>query len=167
MCFWFIAWSAFLMQIRKIKKNVLWIHRRFYWCTGHWILIRFAIVQCSINIVRYIQMSYFLMLVMIRKSQITTALTTLLSIFVLRLFCLWAIDWINQNEQGWFSTPYIMSNHVFSDFQQYLSLDSVSHPAMLRMDAASLNWAALKGESGGVASIVVETQRFVDFLASP
>ena len=83
-----ISWCAF---------GVLWIEcrirRRFHWCIGHWILIRLAVVHESRNIVREIQMSYFLILVMMRKTQIHSCFNNTI-IHIYKIMLLSAIVWI-------------------------------------------------------------------------
>ena len=51
------------MSIRRLQVLFI-IRRRFYWCSGHWILIRLAICEESRDIVRKIQILYFFIFVM-------------------------------------------------------------------------------------------------------
>ena len=61
-----------------VSYIVFRIQRRFYWYIGHWILMRLARFQKSQNIERAIQMSYFLILEMINKSQIHTCFESII-----------------------------------------------------------------------------------------
>ena len=100
--------------------------------------MRLPRVEESRDIVREIQIWYFLSLVLMSKTQIHSCFNNIIidmysKITVPLGHCLSASDCA-----GIVSGPYVMSNHeCFVDFRQYLFLESASHPPMLRMDAAS------------------------------
>ena len=130
---------CFLNMHSEYFNYSLRIRIRFYWRSGHWILMRLARVQESRNVVRDIQMSYFLILVMMSKTNIHICFNNItIDIYVKIILPLGHC--LNASEKAWivFWAIFHIKWCVFFDFLQCLLLESASHPSMLRMDAASI-----------------------------
>ena len=104
---WFLSWYVFLIVIQNIM-NEIWIRRCCYWSIRHWILIRWTRIRTSRNIAWEIQISYFLMLVMMSRTQIHSCFNNIIIDMGINIMLPVSHHLSNQNVQGSFSEEYAM-----------------------------------------------------------
>ena len=86
------------MGIRSVTRII--IRKRFSWRTVHWIPTRLASVQEPRNVIREIQMSYFLILMMMSKTQIHSCFNNIIIDMYIKITLLFGYC-LNASEKAW------------------------------------------------------------------